>query len=189
MCNKVLYTDPFNADFLMLKLNILLQRKNYDEVRAILAGVPNDKNTLELLLLGADIEAWSKNYVKAIEKYQQLTEQFPEEGKAWLGYLKTVTWSKNWLLLSDILPQGIEKIEMTDDDRPFFVDAFLALGNIEKALAVWDEMDANAKGWSKSLSAIVDKYMSLGKLEEATHLLEKYWRPGRKIFTWRNSWR
>lgn len=173
VCNKVLYTDPFNADFLMLKLNILLQRKNYDEMRTILAGVPNDKNTLELLLLGADIEAWSKNYEKAIEKYQQLTEQFPEEGKAWLGYLKTVTWSKNWLLLSDILPQGIEKIEMTDDDRPFFVDAFLALGNIEKALAVWDEMDANAKDWSKSLSAIVDKYMSLGKLEEATHLLEK----------------
>lgn len=26
VCNKVLYTDPFNADFLMLKLNILLQR-------------------------------------------------------------------------------------------------------------------------------------------------------------------
>ncbi|MCF6147182.1 MAG: tetratricopeptide repeat protein [Candidatus Kuenenia sp.] len=173
LCNKVLFTDPFNIDFLILKINILVQGKNFDAVRLILASIPKDKNTLELSLLAADIEAWAKNYEKAIEKYQKLIRQFPEESDVWLGYLRTVTWAKNWLLLSDILPQGFEKVEMNDENRLFFVDAYLELGEIEKALDVWDKMDADAKDWSKSLLKIVDKYMASGKLEEATNLLKK----------------
>jgi len=173
LCNKVLFTDPFNTDFLIMKINILVQRKNFDAVRLILASIPKDKNTLELSLLAADIEAWAKNYERAIEKYQKLIQQFPEESDVWLGYIKAVTWAKNWLLLSDILPQGIEKVKMTDENRPFFVEAYLGLGEIENALEVWDEMDVNAKDWSKSLLTIVDKYMARGKLEEATNLLKK----------------
>ncbi|MDR4507366.1 MAG: hypothetical protein MRJ65_03855 [Candidatus Brocadiaceae bacterium] len=173
VCDEALLTDRFNADFLTLKTNILVQKKEFSEAGKFLADIPSEKKSFDLLRYEANIDVWAKKYDRAIEKYQKLMYQFPEDNDLWLKYVRVVTRAKKWLLLSDILEEGVGRVEITDENRPFLIEAYLGLGEPEKAFELWEGMDINANDWDKIFLTIVDGYLSFGKLKDAIQILKK----------------
>jgi len=132
-----------------------------------------DSSNSDIVNLKINILIRTKKYDEASAICQRLIDQFPERGAVWLEYLKVLLWTKNWSLLSTVIQKGVDKIDRNDEARSFFVEAYLALGEEEKAINMWKEMHIESDIWSTTLLKIVDKYLSLKKLRDATNLLEK----------------
>ncbi|MCF6147181.1 MAG: tetratricopeptide repeat protein [Candidatus Kuenenia sp.] len=173
LCDRMLFFDPFDIDILYLKLNILVHTQKYMEARMILVNIPEEKSTLKLLQLRADLEFWLENYDNAIALYQDLLRRWPENGDIWFGYLKTLSVAQEWPLLSKAIKEGIDKIEMSDDRLDFLVEMYLSLAETEKALCIWRGMEAASAHWNKTLFAIVNKLTADKKLEMAAQVLEE----------------
>lgn len=174
LCEKILLYDPKNLEVLALKVNILAHLKRYAEARETLEKIPyEEKNNLKLLRLEADVDAWSGNYDGAIKKYQKLVSLFPEERDVWPQYIKVLSWAKKWSLLLDTVRDCGDKIEITDDIRSILVDAYLSVGEEEKADEVWKTIRRDSDAWRAASLLIVDKFLSRRKLTEACELLEE----------------
>lgn len=174
LCKKILLHDPKNLEILTLKVNLLVHLKKYAEARETLEKIPHEeKNNLKLLRLEADVDAWSGNYDGAIKKYQKLVSRFPEERDVWSQYIKVLSWAKKWSLLLDTVREGGDKIEITDDIRTILVDAYLSVGEEEKALKIWKAIHKESDTWRTAALRIVDKFLSRSKLTEASNILEE----------------
>lgn len=172
LCEKILLNDPQNMQALTLKINLFVRLKKYAEAREMLAKIPYEENNLKLLQLDADVEAWSGNYDKAVEKYQKLVNRFPENRDIWPQYIKVLSWAKKWSLVLDIIQEGGNKIEITDDIRSIMAGAYLSTGE-EKAIEVWKTIQKGSDTWLATALMIVDKFLSHNKLIEASHILEE----------------
>ncbi|MBM4053314.1 MAG: tetratricopeptide repeat protein [Planctomycetes bacterium] len=173
LCDRVLFFDPFDMDVLYLKLNILVQTRQFMEARMILANVSGERNSLKLLQLRADLECWLENYDGAIVLYQDLIRKWPENGDIWFGYLKALSSAQEWSLLSKAIKEGIDKIEMSDERLDFMVEMYLSLEETEKALCIWKGMDTASNHWGRILFAIVNKLTAGKKPEIAVQVLEQ----------------
>ena len=174
LCEKILLNDPQNLEALTLKINLLVHLKKYAEAREMLLKMPlPEKNNLKWLQLEADIEAWSGNYDRAIEKYQKLVRQCPEHRDIWSQFIKVLSWAKKWSLLLDTIQEGRDKIEITDDIRSVLVDAYLSVGEEEKAIEVWKTIRKESDAWCAASLMIVDRFLSRRKLTEASNIIEE----------------
>lgn len=173
LCEKVLFQDPQNTEVVALKTNLLVRLKKYAEAEEILAKVPDKENDPKLQKLSADVDAWSGNYDKAIEKYQILLQQFPENRELWTQLIKVLSWARKWPLLLDTIQAGKNHVEITDDIRALLVDAYLSVGKEEKAIDVWKTISRESEVWRTSALTMVDKLLSQRKLAAATNILEK----------------
>ncbi|HHT9137098.1 MAG TPA: tetratricopeptide repeat protein [Candidatus Wunengus sp. YC60] len=174
MCEKSLQYDPLNMEVLRLKVDLLLRLKRYAEAREVLKNIPiEERNTLKYLHLEADIEAWLGNYDTAIEKYQNLVMEFPENRDILSQYIKLLSWAKKWPLLLDTIQKEGDKIEITDDIRSIMVDAYLSVGEEEKAIDVWKTIHEGSDVWGLSFVKVVDKFISRKKTKEAQRILER----------------
>ncbi|MDN3515096.1 MAG: tetratricopeptide repeat protein [Candidatus Brocadia sp.] len=173
LCEKILQVDPRNLEGSTLKINLLVRQKKYAEAREMLARIPYEENNLKLLQLAAEVDAWSGNYDEAIEKYQKLVSRFPESRDIWSQYIKVLSWSKKWPLLLDTIQDQGNIIEITDDIRSMLVDAYLSVGQEEKAIEVWKTIQRESDAWHATALMIVDKFLSHRKLTEASNVLEE----------------
>lgn len=174
MCGKSLGYDPLNMEILRLKIDLLLRLNKYAEARDAMKDIPaEERNNLKYLHLEADIEAWQGNYDVAIEKYQNLIRQFPENPDILPQYIKLLSWAKRWPLILDTIQREGDKIEITDDIRIIMVDAYLAVGEDEKAIDVWNTIHEESGVRAATFVKVVDKFISRGKIKEAQHILEK----------------
>jgi tetratricopeptide (TPR) repeat protein len=123
--------------------------------------------------LEADIEAWSGNYDVAIEKYKKLVGQFPEDGDIWAGYFKVLSWAKEWSLIIDFMQEGRDQIVIVDDVRAVLAEAYLSLGQEEKAIEAWKGIHVESIVWRTTLLKIVDKFLSRKDLTGASDILEE----------------
>ncbi|TVL99433.1 MAG: hypothetical protein CV087_18180 [Candidatus Brocadia sp. WS118] len=173
LCDKILLHDSHNRVIMLLKINLLVGLKKYAKAQETIAQVPDEEKSLKLRQLSADIDAWSGNYDTAIEKYQKLVHQSPDNRELWSQLIKVLSWAKKWPLLLDTLQAGRDKIEITDDVRALLVDAHLSLGESEKAIEIWKTISKESDTWSASALMIVDKFLSQRKLAAALDTLEK----------------
>ncbi len=174
ICEKSLRHDPLNREMLGLKIDLLLRLKKYAEVRDALKDIPaEERNNLKYLRLEADIEVWRGNYDIAIEKYQNLIMQFPETPDILPHYIKLLSWAKRWSVIVDTIQREGDKIEITDDIRTIMVDAYLAVGEDEKAIDVWNTIHEESGVRAATFVKVVDKFISRGKIKEAQRMLEK----------------
>ena len=174
LTEKILRDDPFNPEILILKVGILVHLKRYPEARNTLASIPHkEKNIPKLLQLEADVEVWSMNYNVAIEKYQILVEQFPNDSNIWFGYLKVLSWAKKWSLIINVMEEGKDKFKLTDDIRSVLAEAYLSLGQEKKAFEIWKSIDIDSIFWRITLLKIVDKFLSRNNLIDSSDILEK----------------
>ncbi|MEP9411799.1 MAG: tetratricopeptide repeat protein [Candidatus Brocadia sp.] len=174
MCEKSLRNDPLNLEMLRLKIDLLLRLKKYAEAQDAMKVIPaEERNNLKYLRLEADIEIWLGNYDTAIEKYQNLISQFPETHGLLPQYIKLLSWAKRWPLILDTIQREGDKIEITDDIRVIMVDAYLAVGEDEKAIDVWRTIHEKSDAWAAAFVKVADKFISRGKMKEAQRTLEK----------------
>lgn len=173
LCEKALRNDPQNLEALTLKINLLVRLKKYAEAGEALAKIPYEEDNMKLLQLAADVDAWSGNYDKAIEKYQKLVKQFPGNRNMWSQYIKVLSWAKKWSLIVDETQKAGDTMEITDEIRSFLVDAYLSVGEEEKAIGAWKAIHKESDSWRAAALSIVDKFLSLKKLTEASHILEE----------------
>ena len=174
LCEKILLDDPFDPEVLILKVGILVHLKRYTEARNVLVEIPyKEKNVPQLLQLEADVEAWSRNYNVAVEKYQKLVEQFPDDSDIWIGYLKVLSWAKMWSLIINVMEEGEGKFTSSDDVRSVLAEAYLSLGKEKKAVEIWESIDINSILWRSTLLKIVDKFLSRKNLIASSDILEK----------------
>lgn len=104
LCEKILRNGPQNLETLTLKINLLVRLKKYAEAREALAKIPDEEESnLKMLQLEADVDAWSGNYNSAIERYQRLINQFPENRSIWDQYVTVLSWAKKWPLVLDAI--------------------------------------------------------------------------------------
>lgn len=173
LCEKILLKYPQNQDVLTLKSNLLVRLKKYPEAQETISKISPDKSNLKLRQLSADIDAWSGNYDNAIEKYQKLVRQFPEDRDLWNQLIQVLSWAKKWPLLLETAQTGKDKIEMNDDTRALLVNAHLSVGEQEKAVELWKTISRESGTWRASALMIVDKFLSQRKLAAAADMLEK----------------
>ncbi|MDG6025820.1 MAG: tetratricopeptide repeat protein [Candidatus Brocadia sp.] len=181
LCDRILLHDPQNRGVTILKINLLMRLKKFAEAQETIAQVPYDERSLKLRQLSADIDAWSGNYDTAIEKYQKLIHQSPDNRELWSQLIKVLSWAKKWSLLLETAQAGKDKIEMNDDTRALLVNAHLSAGEQEKAIEVWKTIGRGSDTWRASALMIVDKLLSQRKLAAALDTLEKIVSDGKFI--------
>lgn len=173
LCEKILLHNPQHGGVTTLKINLLVGLKRYDEAKAAIAKVTDEEIRGKLQQLSADIDAWSGNYEAAIEKYQMLIRQFPDNRDLWSQLIRVSAWAQKWPLLLDTVHAGRDKIEITDDIRSLLVEAYLSVGESEKAMGIWNSITKGSDTWRASSLKIVDKFLSQRKLAAASDTLEK----------------
>ncbi|BBO18041.1 conserved hypothetical protein [Candidatus Brocadia pituitae] len=181
LCDTILLHDPQDRGVALLKINLLMRLKKFAEAQETIAQVPYDERSLKLRKLSADIDAWSGNYDTAIEKYQKLIHQSPDNRELWSQLIKVLSWAKQWPLLLETVQTGKDKIEMNDDTRALLVNAHLSVGEQEKAIEVWKTIGRGSDTWCASALMIVDKLLSQRKLAAALDTLEKIVSDGKFI--------
>ena len=173
LCEKILLSDPQNLEVMTLKTNLLVRLKKYTEAQETIEKISHDESNLKFRQLSADIDAWSGNYDNAIEKYQKLILQFPEDRDLWSQLIHVLSWAKKWPLLLETAQMGKDKIEMNDDTRALLVNAHLSVGEQEKAIEIWKTISRESATWRASALMIVDKFLSQRKLAAAADILGK----------------
>jgi tetratricopeptide (TPR) repeat protein len=71
------------------------------------------------------------------------------------------------------MQEGKYKIEINDDVRSILAEAYLSLGQEEKAIETWKSINIESVVWRTTLLKIVDKFLSRKNLTDASNILEE----------------